>query len=59
MGQLPAARVTVSHPFSSTGVDYAGPFLIKLFADQTSRMQNWKEVNIWSSTVYFCDFLLS
>ena len=28
MGQL--ARVTVSHPFSSTGVDYAGPFLIKL-----------------------------
>ena len=25
-----AARVTVSHPFSSTGVDYAGPFLIKL-----------------------------
>ena len=29
------------------------------FADQTSRMQNWKEVNIWSSTVYFCDFLFS
>ena len=27
------------------------------FADQTSRMQNWKEVNIWSSTVYSCDFL--
>ena len=27
-----------------------------LFADQTSRMQNWKEVNIWSSTVYSCDF---
>ena len=25
------------------------------FADQTSRMQNWKEVNIWSSTVYSCD----
>ena len=29
-GQLPAARVTASHPFSSTGVDYAGPFLTKL-----------------------------
>ena len=29
------------------------------FADQTSRMQNWKEVNIWSSTVYSCDFLFS
>ena len=27
-----------------------------LFADQTSRMQNWKEVNVWSSTVYSYDF---
>ena len=27
-----------------------------MFADQTSRMQNWKEVNVWSSTVYSCDF---
>ena len=26
------------------------------FPDQTSRMQNWKEVNVWSSTVYSCDF---
>ena len=26
------------------------------FADQTSRMQNWKEMNVWSSTVYSCDF---
>ena len=26
------------------------------FADQTSRMQNWKEVNVWSSTVYSSDF---
>ena len=27
------------------------------FADQTtSRMQNWKEVNVWSSTVSSCDF---
>ena len=24
-----------------------------------TRMQNWKEVNIWSSTVYSCDFLFS
>ena len=24
--------------------------------DQASRMQNWKEVNVWSSTVYSCDF---
>ena len=29
------------------------------FADQTSRMQNRKEVNVWSSTVYSCDFRFS
>ena len=23
---------------------------------RTSRMQNWKEVNVWSSTVYSYDF---
>ena len=28
----------------------------RLIADQTSRIQNWKEVNIWSSTVYSCNF---
>ena len=22
----------------------------------TSRMQNWKELNVWSSNVYSCDF---
>ena len=26
------------------------------FADQTSRMQNWKEVNVWSSTAYSSHF---
>ena len=26
------------------------------FRDQASRMQYWKEVNVWSSTVYSCDF---
>jgi len=29
MGDLPQQRVTPSYPFSTTGVDYAGPFLIK------------------------------
>ena len=30
MGQLPEARVTLSSPFTVTGVDFAGPFSIKL-----------------------------
>ncbi|XP_045541485.1 uncharacterized protein LOC123722983 [Papilio machaon] len=29
MGQLPTARVTPSHPFSSSGVDYAGPIQVR------------------------------
>ncbi|XP_058816988.1 uncharacterized protein LOC131680284 [Topomyia yanbarensis] len=29
MGQLPAFRVVPSHPFEVTGVDYAGPILVK------------------------------
>lgn len=29
MGELPAARVTVSRPFSSTGVDYFGPVYVR------------------------------
>ena len=29
MGQLPAARVNPTPPFSTTGIDYAGPFTLK------------------------------
>lgn len=30
MGNLPASRVTMSHPFSHSGVDYAGPIQIRM-----------------------------
>ena len=30
MAELPAQRVTASPPFTHTGIDYAGPFIIKL-----------------------------
>ena len=29
MGQLPASRTTTSPPFTTTGIDYAGPFTLK------------------------------
>ena len=29
MGQLPASRTTPSPPFTMTGIDYAGPFMLK------------------------------
>lgn len=29
MGALPAARVRISRPFARTGLDYAGPFILK------------------------------
>ncbi|XP_011875823.1 PREDICTED: uncharacterized protein LOC105570743, partial [Vollenhovia emeryi] len=37
MGQLPTERVTPSRPFQHTGVDYAGPFLLKTWKGRNSR----------------------
>lgn len=37
MGQLPPERVTPSRPFYNSGVDYAGPFLLKNWRGRNSR----------------------
>lgn len=37
MGNLPASRITPSPPFSKTGVDYAGPFSIKISRNKTDK----------------------
>lgn len=47
MGNLPAARVTPSRPFSISSVDYAGPYLIK-----DSKVRNKKFIK-----AYVCIFV--
>ncbi|CAK1598625.1 unnamed protein product [Parnassius mnemosyne] len=37
MGELPTSRVTPSLPFSTTGVDYAGPFNLKTWRGRGAR----------------------
>ncbi|XP_018375979.1 PREDICTED: uncharacterized protein LOC108769463, partial [Trachymyrmex cornetzi] len=37
MGQLPLSRVTPSRPFSTTGVDYAGPITIKTWRGRAAK----------------------
>ncbi|XP_018407447.1 PREDICTED: uncharacterized protein LOC108783389 [Cyphomyrmex costatus] len=37
MGQLPTKRITPSRPFTHTGIDYAGPFLIKTWRGKNAR----------------------
>lgn len=37
MGQLPVERVTPSRPFLHSGIDYAGPFLLKTWKGKNAR----------------------
>ena len=37
MGSLPAQRVQKSRPFSKVGIDYAGPFELKMNRGRSSR----------------------
>lgn len=37
MGQLPLGRVTPSHTFLHSGVDYAGPFCLKTWKGKNAR----------------------
>lgn len=37
MGQFPVEKLTPSHPFLNSGVDYAGPFIIKTWKGKNAR----------------------
>lgn len=37
MGQLPTARVSPARPFYNTGLDYAGPLMVKTWKGRTAR----------------------
>ena len=49
MGQLPTPRVTANPPFSRTGLDFAGPFIMK--RGHTRRPS-------WSKHIYACSYVL-
>ncbi len=51
MGNLPKYRIEISFPFNKTGVDYGGPFFIKLGGPRSRTLQKfWIALFICMST---------
>lgn len=50
MGQLPAARVTVNRPFTQTGVDFAGPLLIRVGLRKNNHIKAYVAVFVCMSS---------
>ena len=50
MGDLPSARTSPSRPFLHTGVDYAGPFLVRSSSGRGS-----KSHKTWIAVFVFCN----
>lgn len=51
MASLPASRVSITHPFQSSGVDYCGPFSIRIGTKRTrTTMKTWVAIFVCMST---------
>ncbi|XP_073986075.1 uncharacterized protein [Rhodnius prolixus] len=51
MGQLPEARASVSQPFTTTGIDYAGPFNVKIASLRSAKvLQSYLAIFVCFST---------
>ncbi|XP_050535031.1 uncharacterized protein LOC126902051 [Daktulosphaira vitifoliae] len=50
MGQLPAARVSANRPFTHTGIDFAGPIMIKVGIRKSTLIKTYVSVFVCLST---------
>ncbi|XP_073984819.1 uncharacterized protein [Rhodnius prolixus] len=51
MGQLPEGRVSASSPFATTGIDYAGPFNVKIASLRSAKvLQSYLAIFVCFST---------
>ncbi|XP_073986146.1 uncharacterized protein [Rhodnius prolixus] len=51
MGQLPEGRVSASSPFTTTGIDYAGPFNVKIASLRSAKvLQSYLAIFVCFST---------